>query len=480
MKKKVFPYQEAGVDWLAGRKYALLADEMGTGKTIQAIRGLDRILARKVLVICPSIARINWLREFKEWAEVPRKYRLLKELNEFPAADETAIVSYNYVAKNYIELGKHHWDVVVCDEAHFLKSTKTLRTRSILGNSGVIRSADRCWFLTGTPAPNHAGELWPMLKVFGVTGLSYPDFIDRYCVVRKTTYGDHVSGTNRARIPELRELLKKIMMRRLKLDVLKELPPIFYSQIQVEPGEVDPEYERCFVNYFIPEDRRKELFADLKRQRDLVTTVINNMDYTNPDIIDIMASVSQSVSTLRRFIGLQKVDPACELVIPELESGAYEKLVIFAHHRDVICNIAERLSDFGAKSLMGATTAGHRQVLMDKFQDMESDVRVLVCQTQTVGTAVNLTAAHNVLFVEADWVPGNNAQAVMRCHRIGQKNPVHVRFLSIFQTLDEHITQLLRRKTEELTRIFDVPEISCEQKLVDATLSEFTQPPGEE
>lgn len=450
----LFPYQVEGADFLAATRHALLADEMGLGKTVQAIRGLDRIRAHRALIIAPSVARINWLREFQMWSESKLDVTVLTTLGDAIPNSGHVICSFDFAAENCERLCAHDWDALIIDEAHFLKSHDAKRAKAIMGVEGIIRKARRCWLMSGTPAPNHPGELWIMLFTFGVTKLKYDDFVNRYCVVVPTQFGRKVVSAKTDMIPELRQLLSKIMLRRLKKDVMKELPPISFGHVNVEPGLVDLEILPSFTQYFMPTDRRAELGAELKRQQDLLSSVEANMKPNVADKLTAVAAIADSVSTLRRYIGLQKCEPAIEIIKKELEAKAYEKIVIFAIHRDVIETMRVGLRDFGAVVLYGNTDPAKRQKNIDRFQN-NPKCRVFIGNIMAAGTAITLTAAHHVTFIEQDWVPGNNAQAIMRCHRIGQENKVFVRFIVLDQSLDAKIGFIVKRKTEQLTQIFD-------------------------
>lgn len=449
-----FPYQNAGAEFLVGKRFALLADEMGLGKTNQAIRGLDRIHAKRALVVCPSVARINWLREFELWSLSKLDCHIMTKLTDNPPPTGNVICSFDYATENAAKLSAFDWDVLIVDEAHFMKSHEAKRAKAIMGANGVIRKSKRCWLLTGTPAPNHPGELWIMLYTFGVTKLNYDAFINRYCVVVPTTYGPKVKAAKTERIPELRQLLSQFMLRRLKKDVMKELPPITFGHTNVEAGLVDIEILPSFTQYFLPTDRRAELNAELKRQQDLLSNVFHNMKSHQDDKVIALAAISDSVSTLRRYIGLQKCEAAIEIITRELEAKAYNKIVIFAIHRDVIETMRVGLRKFGAVVLYGGTDPAKRQRNIDRFQ-RNPKCRVFIGNIHAAGTAITLTAASNVTFIEQDWVPGNNAQAIMRCHRIGQTEHVHVRFIVLDGTLDAKIGYVVKRKTEQLTQIFD-------------------------
>lgn len=449
-----FLYQIAGSAWLARHRFALLADEMGLGKTIQAIRGLDRIRAARALVICPSVARINWLREFEMWSELKPDVAIMTTLSDKVPQAGYVICSFDYATENAQELAKHKWDRVIIDEAHMVKAFDAQRSKAIMGKDGIIRSAEGVWLITGTPAPNHPGELWIMLYTFGVTKLKYDAFINHYCVVVPTTYGPKVVSAKADRIPELKQLLSIIMLRRLKKDVMKQLPPISYGHVSVSAGLVDLEILPSFTQYFMPTNRRAELNAELNRQQELLAAVESNMKPNQDNKLQAIAAIADSVSTLRRYIGLQKCEAAIEIIARELEANAYQKIVIFAIHRDVIETMRVGLRKFGAVVIYGGTDPEKRQKNIDRFQN-NPKYRVFIGNIHAAGTAITLTAAHNVTFVEQDWVPGNNAQAIMRCHRIGQENHVYVRFIVLDGTLDAKIAFVVKRKTEQLTQIFD-------------------------
>ena len=451
---KLFPYQIEGVKWLSGRNTAILADEMGLGKTVQAIRGLDSIHAKTVIIICPSVARINWLREFEMWANLKREYAIMTKLTDKPPEGATIICSFDYASKNYQALNKIKWDVMIVDEAHFLKSQGAKRAKSIMGVEGIVRAARRTWLMTGTPAPNHPGELWVPLYTFGVTKLTYDDFIRRYCVIRDTTFGPQITGANVKNIPELKQLISNIMLRRLKRDVMKELPPITYGYKHVEPGLVKVQDMASFLQYFVPTDKIDILKEKLRREAETLNILFSNTKNDTEDHLRVIQGLQESVSTLRRYLGLQKVQPTVEIIIQAIKSKTFKKVVIFAVHRDVIEELRIGLREFYPVVLYGNTDPKQRQKNIDRFQNTEK-YQVFIGNIQAAGTAITLTAAHNVYFVEQDWVPGNNAQAVMRVHRIGQENPVSVRFVVLDKTLDARIGFILKKKTEELTQIFD-------------------------
>lgn len=452
MNEALFPYQIEGAYWLKDKTVALLSDDMGLGKSAQAISACDLSNATRVLVICPAVARINWKREFEKFSITKRDFKLINSKGDTPRSDQSCISSYDLAARIDPEvLGK--FDVLILDECHYLKSTETKRTRAIFGKKGYVRYAKKIWALSGTPAPNHAGELWTLLYTFGCISQSYDRFLEEYCNIRETTYGRQITGTNENKIPKLREILKPIMIRRKQTDVLKDLPKISFNTVYVEPGEVQLELVSSLIHYVFPEDLRHKFFAQMQAEEKLINDLVSKTGFT-ADGMKVLEGLAKSVATLRRYVGLQKVKPVIDLVLEELNANAYEKIVIFALHRDVIEQLRVGLNKFGPVTLYGGTDPDQRQKNLDRFQN-NPKCRVFIGNIQACGTAVNLTAANQVVFIEQDWVPGNNAQAAKRCHRIGQDKPVFVRIIGIDGSFDQHIATTVLRKMREITKIFD-------------------------
>lgn len=405
---------------------------MGLGKSVQAIRAADHIGLRKVLVVCPAIARINWLREFQKWGQLKRDFFIPFQLNQ--AVPNCSIICSHDWALHNAERLKRNWDVAIIDEVQFMKSLEAKRSRAILGKDSLAHAASRVWALSGTPAPNHAGELWILLKTFGVTKLSHAHFLERYCDQVNTQYGWRVVGTKKAMIPELKDLLSGVMLRRKVEEVLPEMPSIFYSDVVVEPGLVQ---------------LTAEMKVQLNNEAAILHDALHELDRAdNLAAMRLLEALAQSISTLLRYTGLQKVEPAIEMVKTEMGLGLYSKIILFAIHKDVVKNLSSQLP--GAVVVTGDTGATERQDAVDTFQN-DPKCRYFIGNIRAAGTAITLTAAHQELFVERSFVPGENAQAAKRAHRIGQLRNVHARFLTLNNPMDEKVSRILRKKTHELT-----------------------------
>ena len=433
---KLYPYQREGVEWLKTKRFALLADQMGLGKTAQVITAADELGCKNILIICPSIARITWQREFKLWSRASQFTEIMTKRSDRPDTKNTGVVicSFDYVTNNAHILNKIKWDLLVVDESHFLKSMDSKRTKAVLSKTGVVHASRRIYFLSGTPMPNHPGELWPMLHAFGGTDLPYYPFTFKFCEGYEFNGRRVITGARRKALPELRESLQSLMLRRETKNVLPDLPPVRISELVVEA-------------------KLEKLTPQLKEEMDKLQDVLKHLENESPtkqlEALSIMAS---SIATLRRYCAMMKVKPIVDLITEELENGAYEKIVIFGIHREAIAGIQEGISKFNCVRIDGSVSPIERQRAIDLFQN-DPSCRAIAANISAAGTNISLTASSQMLLLEQDWVPGNNAQAIARCARIGQKNSVYVRVASLQNTVDERVQSILLSKTMDIKEL---------------------------
>lgn len=447
----LFQYQKTGAEWLAGKRMALLADEMGLGKSAQAITAAELLRAKRICIICPAIARTNWLREFKLFAKRYHEFQMVFSKNIRPDLKSSTIISYD-LATYFKSEDFGNYDVLICDELHYLKSIKTARTQKILGTKGWASHAKYVWGLSGTPAPNHAGELWPFLFVSGATKLNYDQFIGKFCNLVTTSYGEQITGTNLKATPELKKILAPVMLRRLAENEL-DLQRLFFHKLVIDPlSDAGLEVELL-----------KD--PDFAREQKLLMDTFGHLDMSNAQAMDALEGLASSLSTIRRYVGLKKSRSIGELVAEELGNNAYEKIVLFCVHTQVAEQLRARLKVFSPVVVTGKTSQNARQEGIDRFREDKSS-RVFIGNIQAAGTAISLTAASQGIFVEQDWVPGNNAQAAKRMHRIGQRKPVFIRIASLANSFDENISVILMRKAKELSEIFDKNSLTSPFQIV--------------
>jgi SWI/SNF-related matrix-associated actin-dependent regulator 1 of chromatin subfamily A len=452
----LFPYQVEGAQWLKDRTVALLADEMGLGKTPQAIAAADMLPGPlKITVLCPAVGRINWVREFRKFSTCARSIQPILSGSEAKTTAAVRICSYDLADR----LPARDDDILILDESHYCKSHEAGRTHTVLGRDGLASRARRIWALSGTPAPNHPGELYVVLRVFGVVTESYSEFVDRYCIgyYGGSKIGFRITGARASAIPELRARMERagILLRRRKAEVLaaNKIPPLVVGDFAVQASPVD------LQRHFLPQWQAaggangggdQNLMTRIEREADLLAKAWG--DGTN---LAVLEQIEGSVPMLRRYVGLQKMPAVVELIKGELEANAYQKIVLFAIHRDVIEGLRDGLKKFRPVTLYGGTPGHKRQDNIDAFQK-DPRCRVFVGQEQACREVINLNEADQVGIVESPWTPAYVAQLLARVvGGLRHKKAVTARMFSVAGSIDEAVTGVLRRKTKDFAELFD-------------------------
>lgn len=449
---KLFDYQIEGSEWLQSRN-GLLAYDMGLGKSATAITASDSINAKTILIICPAIVRSNWVNEFNKFSK-NNKANVAYKVSEI---SNVCIVSYDFAMSKIKELSKIEWDCLIIDESHYLKNPTAKRTKAIIGNNGLAHKAKRIWCLSGTPMGNHVAELWTMLFIFGVTKLKYSEFISTYCETAQNPWGGTIIvGNKQNKLQEVGIMLSKIMLRKTKEDVMIQLPPIFYKDMVVPQVELtfdQLQKDSSFLSYFFPFDKSKELFEKLKKDAEMLQHLDESQSFGTINGFKLLEGLANSVATLRVYCGMQKAIRMAEVIHEELENNDYQKIVLFTVHKAAMYILLDKLLPFGAVAVYGATNEPERIRRIEKFQK-DPKTRVMVCNIIAAGIGINLTAASQVVMVEMLWSPNPNAQAIMRCHRLGQKESVNVRFVSLENSIDQKVVQILKKKVKDITDVF--------------------------
>lgn len=465
---KLYPFQWEGAKWLASKDRALLADEPGLGKTAQMIIAADLIKAKQILWIPPAVGRSVWKNEIPKWSMWGHDVTVFDSVamfNEGPKRGVNVInydllihgfnkqnFGFNAGMKKWLDVW---WDVIGADEAHLMKERGSLRTRAVLENRGLHGRTDRLWLATGTPMPNHPGELWTLLVSLGATDLSYNEFIYRYCEMGKFGFSQgQPKGSNPKTADELNLLLGSVMKRRLKTLVMPQLPPIRVDDLPLPQTNIRIEefFETALAD-------KKLTVRKIKEQEDFVQMVWARAIGTNGrmdmmDMVKVLEATGPAIALYRRWLGAMKAVAIVPIIKDELDNKAYDKLVIFAHHKQVIQYLKIKLAKYNPVVIDGSVPDSKREKIIDAFQG-DPSIKIFIGQTIACSTAITLTAASEVIQIEPDWVPVNNAQAIMRCHRIGQKRAVRARFARLADTLDDYIAATLARKTNEIVRIVD-------------------------
>jgi SWI/SNF-related matrix-associated actin-dependent regulator 1 of chromatin subfamily A len=333
------------------------------------------------------------------------------------------------------------------DECHYIKNPAAQRTKAV-----IKIAARRRLFLTGTPICNRPAELWTLVKLLDPHGLgdSWHRFHVRYAAAFKSAYGWDVSGARN--LEELQYKLRaSFMVRRLKKEVLSELPPKrrVIRELSLSSAAVLVAEQHALHEQHQARER------ELARAVNAASAEDNNYKEAVKQLTEHRRVAIEQMSKLRHDMAVAKIPAALEY-IREVLSGSDEQLVIFAHHHDVIDGIMEGLADAGisAVQLTGKSSQFDRQNAVDGFQ--AGKYRVFVGSIKAAGVGLTLTASSHVIFAELDWVPGNVSQAEDRVHRIGQQESVFIEHLVLDGSMDINMVKMLIAKQEIIDKALDI------------------------
>jgi len=450
----LLPYQMAGVSYAHQARRCFIADDMGLGKTLQALATLEYCSSRgeivyPAIVMCPSNLVLNWKAEVEKW--IPsRKATVVVDRSVFPEEEHDIIVI------GYANI--HHWvkslkgyESLICDESHYLKTPTAQRTKAAIKISKTIKSGV-VLCLTGTPVTNRPAEYASQLEIIGrlnELGGTW-GFYRRYCGAFKDKWG-HWNTSGATNLQELNEILRSLCyIRRTKEQVLPELPDVIHDRHVVSLSEKHrAEYikaEDDIVEYLV--QRAKEIAIEIGKSPYSAAVVAKIKTESNIHLVKL--------SVLRRLAAKGKMDSIKEWVKAQIEAG--EKVVIAAHHRDVVDYLA---NEFGGLKIQGGMDVQDVEKAKEDFQTLSTEeAPVIVLSMQAAKTGHTLTAAQKVLFVELPWTPADVDQLYSRCHRLGQKGSVMVTYAIATGTVDEQIYDLIQSKRSVVNAAVDGSEDS--------------------
>jgi len=440
--KKLFPYQRVGARFMYKAKRVINADDMGLGKTLQAICASQMTGSDCILVVTLNSLKFTWEAEIHKWTDSPvtvidgDKKHKQKAIDSFQGG--FLIVNYESF-KLFPELWECEWDVSIFDEAHRLKNPKAQHTVACKR----VKSK-WMWLLTGTPMENAPGELWSLLNaLFPDTFSSYWRFVDQYCVVNEFTDGDktiRVPGC--ASYPkEIHQLLSPIMIRRIKTDVLKDLPDKLYQNILVELDSQDRKVYHDIIT---------EMIAELDSGQIVATpTVI--AQYTRLKQVCISREL---LGSNRENVHSAKLDALSELIESAIPN---HKIVMFTTQLEALKMVKDRIfRDHGIIPLeiSGDVKTVDRQHNVDRFMN-DPNARLFLITVKSGGVGLNLTSADICVHLDKHPNPQVNNQAEDRLYRIGQKKNVTVYSILAKNTLEEYIENMLLKKEIQFNSIID-------------------------
>lgn len=425
------PFQRAGIEYMVTSQYRriLLGDPMGVGKTIQAIGFINAKCFRSGLVIVPASLLLNWEAELKKWLVNKRhKIQVIRKGKDNIDPQATIVIASYNMASNADMLRKlknfkDEIDFLICDESHNIKNYKAKRTKAILGDGGLMSSCLYTVFISGTQMLNRPIELYAILNYAMPVAIGWRNWLSYaqdFCGAYHDGFGWNVNGASNKK--ELGQRLRAyFMVRRDKEKVLPQLPK-----------------KRKTLVFLDPTPKAK--------------TVMKKMAKFDASELEGKVSVGfDGLSEARSELGTLKAPIAAKYLKDRLDGGE-EKIVVFAHHKEVIKILEEELKSYGIAKITGDTNKDARFAQVQKFQN-EPSCRVFIGSITAAGVGITLTAANYMAFVEASWVPGENDQAFDRIHRIGQESDCYGEFLVFPGSLDERILKTHLEKSKVIKEV---------------------------
>lgn len=442
------PYQKAGFRWLAMlAKYGfggLLADEMGLGKTIQIISLiLNNYHDGQSIVITPAAVIYNWQNEFAKFAPSLTLQVLdgskaeRRSLFTSSRDKDVIITSYDAFKRDIDFYQEQHFNNEIIDEAQYIKNPQTAAAKAVKSVA-----ADHRFALTGTPIENQLSELWSIFDFL------MPGFLNNYSQFRKNYESPIIKRQDRKAEDELKKLIQPFILRRLKKDVLKELPDktehLVYTPMIGQQAKLYQARATRLVKHLQSQDdeefknNRFEMLAEITRLRQLCCSPkLLNADYRGRS---------------------GKVDQTMELIRDEIAAG--HKILLFSQFTSALAILRqqiekEQISDF---VIEGKTKKSDRQAFVKEFNTYDGPAIFLI-SLKAGGTGLNLTSADVVIHFDPWWNVAAENQATDRAHRIGQQHNVSIYKMIAKDTIEERIIAMQKQKSELANAILSGDEI---------------------
>lgn len=383
----------------------LLADDMGLGKTIQALAIANYYkLEYPLLILTPASLGCSWIESISQF--LGEDATMIHERSDL--GDKISVVSYN-TAVNLIEsISLIKYGVIICDECHYLKSLTSKRTKVLLP---ILQRTPRLIMISGTPATSRPLELYPILYALDKSLYpSFPAYGARYCNAHKRgLFMDYKGCSNAIELSTVIE--KAFMIRRLKDQVLSQLPKKFRRQVFLETKT--HKFNLQMRGEFIGENPDSQLMVEYKE-----AAVIKK----EPVINYLESIIDKNI-----------------------------KCLVFAHHKEMLDSLEEFCREKQVKYIRidGSTLQGKRQGLVDQYQK-DPSTRIAILSLTAASTGLTLTEGKAVIFAELYWNPGTMLQAEDRIHRIGQNDSVDIHYLVAKNTIDELVWPKLLKKLSVL------------------------------
>ncbi|NWH88977.1 ZRAB3 endonuclease, partial [Aegithalos caudatus] len=436
LRKKLLPFQEKGIIFALQRSgRCMIADEMGLGKTIQAI-AISYYYKNEwpLLIVVPSSLRYPWVDEMEKWIPElsPDDISIIQNKTDTGgiSTSKVTILGYGLLtsdAQTLVDtLYRQNFKVVVIDESHYMKSRNATRSKILLP---IVQKALRAVLLTGTPALGRPEELFMQIEaLFPRRFGTWNEYAKKYCDARVRFFGKRRQWDCRgaSNLEELHQLLSEIMIRRLKNDVLTQLPPKVRQRIPFD----------------LPQAAAKNLNATFAEWEKLMRSL--SSDATESHFSQVMSLITR----MYKETAIAKAGAVKDYIKMMLDNDKL-KFLVFAHHLSMLQACTEAVIESKARYIRidGSVPSAERIHLVNQFQK-DPETRVAILSIQAAGQGLTFTAATHVVFAELYWDPGHIQQAEDRAHRIGQCSSVNIHFLIAKGTMDTLMWAMLNRKAK--------------------------------
>ena len=441
-KKVLRSFQKKAVGFLDKRNgRGLLGDEMGLGKTIESLAWLQKHKAKRpALVVCPASVKLNWAQEVKDCMGVKATV-LYGKTPSVPHRADVLIINYDILQAWEKTLMSLHLKVIILDECHMIKNRNAKRTEVV---KRMAKKIPHVIAMSGTPVINRPVEMFNAINLIE-PGLfpSFFKYAQKYCGAKHNGFGWDFTGASRTE--ELHNILTKtIMLRRLKKDVLKELPEKIRTVIPLE---------------IINRKEYKKLDEDFE---DTVQKSLDKVEGTNSAGAEALVKIEM----LKQCCLRGKINSCVQWIEDFIDGG--EKLVVFCWHKAAVQQLAEKFKDI-CVVLDGSTKQLDRQIVVDQFQN-DDKIRLFIGNIKAAGIGITLTAASSTCFIELGWTVSEHRQAEDRVHRIGQEaDSVNAYYLVAQDTIEEEIADMLDKKKCVVDNILD-GKVEDEESMLGALL----------
>ncbi|KAM5271128.1 DNA annealing helicase and endonuclease ZRANB3 isoform 2-T5 [Hipposideros larvatus] len=430
LRAKLLPFQKDGITFALRRDgRCMVADEMGLGKTLQAI-AIAYFYKEEwpLLIVVPSSLRYPWTEEMEKWIPElgPEEINVIQNKTDVGriSTSKVTVLGYGLLttdAETLIDaLNNQSFNVVIVDESHYMKSRNATRSRILLP---IVQKAKRAILLTGTPALGRPEELFMQLEaLFPQKFGTWTDYSKRYCNAHMRYFGKRSQWDCRgaSNLNELHQLLSDIMIRRLKTQVLTQLPPKIRQRIPFD----------------LPSAAAKELNTSFEEWEKL-------MRAPNSGATETMMGL---ITRIFKQTAIAKAGAVKDYIKMMLQNDSL-KFLVFAHHLSMLQACTEAVIESKTRYVRidGSVPSSERIHLVNQFQK-DPETRVAILSIQAAGQGLTFTAATHVVFAELYWDPGHIKQAEDRAHRIGQCSSVNIHYLIANGTLDTLMWGMLNRK----------------------------------